>query len=215
MMTDPIADFLTLAARTAPELAPGAISLFLVELPNPGIVVTPLKKEGIRASDTGLIHISDAFVPDDCLLGGQTGTYPVILDSLSENRVGVAANALGMAQAALEAALDYAKVRKVRGKTIGQYQAIAHKLADMAADIEAARWLCYRGLWLRDNGNNQTRIRLQLRQQFALQQIKPFASRQGRNLQYGCSRFEFRECSPQPLNQLRKFLQRNHTAIRR
>ena len=148
----PIADFLTLAARTAPELAPGAISLFLVELPNPGIVVTPLKKEGIRASDTGLVHISDAFVPDDCLLGGQTGTYPVILDSLSENRVGVAANALGMAQAALEAALDYAKVRKVRGKTIGQYQAIAHKLADMAADIEAARWLVYYGAWRVDQG---------------------------------------------------------------
>jgi len=148
----PIADFLTLAARTAPELTPGAISLFLVELPNPGIAVTPLKKEGIRASDTGLVHISDAFVPDDCLLGGRTGTYPVILDSLSENRVGVAANALGMAQAALEASLDYAKVRKVRGRTIGQYQAIAHKLADMAADIEAARWLVYYGAWRVDQG---------------------------------------------------------------
>ncbi|MBS0521163.1 MAG: acyl-CoA dehydrogenase family protein [Proteobacteria bacterium] len=148
----PIADFLTLAARTDPQLAPSSISLFLVELPNPGIVVTSLKKEGIRASDTGLVHISDAFVSDDCLLGGRTGTYPVILDSLSENRVGVAANALGMAQAALEAALDYAKVRKVRGKAIGQYQAIAHKLADMAADIEAARWLVYYGAWRVDQG---------------------------------------------------------------
>ncbi|SKA01120.1 Acyl-CoA dehydrogenase [Enhydrobacter aerosaccus] len=148
----PIAGFLTLAARTDPQLAPSSISLFLVELPNPGIVVTSLKKEGIRASDTGLVHISDAFVADDCLLGGRTGTYPIILDSLSENRVGVAANALGMAQAALEAALEYARVRKVRGKTIGQYQAIAHKLADMAADIEAARWLVYYGAWRVDQG---------------------------------------------------------------
>ncbi|MFZ5783276.1 MAG: acyl-CoA dehydrogenase family protein [Pseudomonadota bacterium] len=148
----PIADFLTLAARTAPELTPGAISLFLVELPNPGVAVSRLKKEGIRASDTGLVHLADVFVPDDCLLGGHTGTYPVILDSLSENRVGVAANALGMAQGALEAALDYAKVRKVRGRTIGQYQAIAHKLADMAADIEAARWLVYHGAWRVDQG---------------------------------------------------------------
>lgn len=148
----PIADFLTLAARTSPELTAGAISLFLVELPNPGIVVTSLKKEGIRASDTGLVHVSDAFVPDDCLLGERTGTYPVILDSLSENRVGVAANALGMAQGALEAALDFAKVRKVRGRTIGQYQAIAHKLADMAAEIEAARWLVYYGAWRVDQG---------------------------------------------------------------
>ncbi|MFO1080037.1 MAG: acyl-CoA dehydrogenase family protein [Reyranellaceae bacterium] len=148
----PIADFLTLAARTDPELTPAAISLFLVELPNPGIVVTRLKKEGIRASDTGLLHISDAFVPDDCLLGGRTGTYPVILDSLSENRVGVAANALGMAEGALEAALAFAQTRKVRGKTIGQYQAIAHKLADMAAEIEAARWLVYYGAWRVDQG---------------------------------------------------------------
>lgn len=148
----PIADFLTLAARTSPELTPAAISLFLVELPNPGVVVTRLKKEGIRASDTGLVHLSDVFVPDGGLLGGQTGTYPVILDSLSENRVGVAANALGMAQGALEAATEYAKVRKVRGRTIGQYQAIAHKLADMAADIEAARWLVYYGAWRVDQG---------------------------------------------------------------
>jgi butyryl-CoA dehydrogenase len=148
----PIADFLTLAARTAPELTPAAISLFLVELPNPGVAVTRLKKEGIRASDTGLVHLSDVFVPDGCLLGGQTGTYPIILDSLSENRVGVAANALGMAQGALEAATEYAKVRKVRGRTIGQYQAIAHKLADMAADIEAARWLVYYGAWRVDQG---------------------------------------------------------------
>jgi alkylation response protein AidB-like acyl-CoA dehydrogenase len=148
----PIADFLTLAARTRPELTPDAISLFLVELPNPGIAVSRLKKEGIRASDTGLLHIADAFVPDDCLLGERTGTYPVILDSLSENRVGVAANALGMAQGALEAALDYAKTRKVRGRPIGQYQAIAHKLADMAAGIEAARWLVYYGAWRVDQG---------------------------------------------------------------
>jgi alkylation response protein AidB-like acyl-CoA dehydrogenase len=148
----PIADFLTLAARTQPELTPDAVSLFLVDLPNPGIATSRLKKEGIRASDTGLLHIEDAFVPDDCLLGERTGTYPVILESLSENRVGVAANALGMAQGALEAALDYANVRKVRGKTIGKYQAIAHKLADMAAEIEATRWLVYYGAWRVDQG---------------------------------------------------------------
>ena len=64
----------------------------------------------------------------------------------------MAANALGMAQGALDAALDYAKVRKVRGKTIGQYQAIAHKLANMAAEIEAARWLVYYGAWRVDQG---------------------------------------------------------------
>ncbi|MBW6401289.1 acyl-CoA dehydrogenase family protein [Roseomonas sp. HJA6] len=148
----PIADFLMLAARTRPELTPDAISLFLVELPNPGIKIDRLKKEGIKGSDTGLLYIDNAFVPDDCLLGERVGTYPVVLESLIENRVGVAANAVGMAQGALEAALDYAKTRLVRGKPIGQFQAIAHKLADMAAEIEAARWLVYYGAWRVDQG---------------------------------------------------------------
>jgi hypothetical protein len=148
----PIADFLLVAARTRPELTPQAISLFIVELPNAGFAISRLKKEGIRASETGLIYIEGAFVPDECLLGGREATYPVILESLSENRVGVAANALGMARAAYEAALAYANDRKVAGRRIGDYQAIAHKLADMSADIEAARWLVYHGAWHVDRG---------------------------------------------------------------
>lgn len=149
----PIADFLLVAARTAPELKPESISLFIVELPNPGFAISSLKKEGIRASETGLIYIDDAFVPDDCLLGGREGTYPVLLDSLSENRVGVAANCIGMAVGAYEASLDYARQRKVRGQPIGSYQAIAHRLADMAAEIEAARWLVNYGAWRVDTGS--------------------------------------------------------------
>jgi alkylation response protein AidB-like acyl-CoA dehydrogenase len=143
----PIADFMLVAARTGAELNAESISLFIVELPHPGFDIGKLKKESIRASETGLIHIADAFVPDDALLGGRTGTYPVILDSLSENRVGVAANALGMARAAFDAAHRYAQERLVGGRRVGDYQAIAHKLADMAADIEAARWLVYHGAW--------------------------------------------------------------------
>ena len=148
----PMGDFLLLAARTRPELTPGAISLFIVELPSAGLVVSKLEKEGIRGSETGLIYLDDVFVPDDCLLGGSEGTYPVILASLSENRVGVAANCLGMARGAMEAALRYARERQVRGQPIGRFQAIAHKLADMAADIEAANWLVYYGAWRVDQG---------------------------------------------------------------
>lgn len=148
----PMADFLVLAARTRAELTPSAISLFIVELPSAGVVVSKLDKEGIRASETGLIHLENILVPDDCLLGGSEGTYPVILESLSENRVGVAANCLGMARAALAASLSYARDRQVRGQPIGRFQAIAHKLADMAADIEAANWLVYYGAWRVDQG---------------------------------------------------------------
>jgi len=148
----PIADFLLVAARTQPELKPESISLFIVELPNKGFDIHKLRKEGIRASETALIHIEEAFVPDDCLLGGREGTYPVILDSLSENRVGVAANALGMARAAFDAARTYANDRIIANKRVGDYQAIAHKLADMSAQIEAARWLVYYGAWRVDQG---------------------------------------------------------------
>jgi alkylation response protein AidB-like acyl-CoA dehydrogenase len=148
----PIADFILVAARTDPALHAGAISLFIVEMPNSGFRIDRLKKESIRASETGLIFIDDAFVPDDCLLGGRTGTYPVILDSLSENRVGVAANAVGIARASLDAALAFARERKVGNNRVADFQAIRHKLADMAAEIEAARWLVMRGAWAVDQG---------------------------------------------------------------
>jgi alkylation response protein AidB-like acyl-CoA dehydrogenase len=148
----PIADFMIVAARTAPDASTDAISLFILELPAHGVVISKLEKEGIRGSETGLVYLEDVFIPDDNLLGGRTGTYPVILESLAENRVGVAANCLGIARGALDAALTYANNRKVRGQTIGKFQAIAHKLADMAAEIEAARWLVYYGAWRVDEG---------------------------------------------------------------
>jgi len=148
----PIADCLLVAARTRPEQTADAISLFILELPAAGVVIQKLKKEGIRASETGLIFLEDVFIPDACLLGGVEGTYPVILESLTENRVGVAANALGMARAAQDAAVDFAKTRIVRGQPIIEYQAIAHSLANMAADIEAAKWMVYHGAWRVDQG---------------------------------------------------------------
>ncbi|MGK2900764.1 MAG: acyl-CoA dehydrogenase family protein [Burkholderiaceae bacterium] len=148
----PIADFMLVAARTRPELTPEAISLFIVDLPNPGVAISKLRKEGIRGSETALIHFDNVLVSGDALLGNREGTYPVILDSLSENRVGVAANALGMARAAYEAALAFARDRIVAGKRIGDYQAVGHRLADMAAQIEAARWLVYYGAWRVDQG---------------------------------------------------------------
>ncbi|MFO1110140.1 MAG: acyl-CoA dehydrogenase family protein [Bradyrhizobium sp.] len=152
----PMADFLMLAARTKPDHSSDAISLFIVELPNPGFRISKLDKEGIRSSETGLIYIEDAFVPDDCLLGGETGTYGIVRDSLAENRIGVSANCIGMARGAFDAALEFAKTRIVRGKPIIEYQAIAHKLADMAAEIEAAKWFVYYGAWRVDQGTIDT-----------------------------------------------------------
>ena len=148
----PMADFMLLAARTSPELSAKSISLFIVDLPSKNIEIQKLAKESIRASETGLIFIEDLFVPDDALLGGQEGTYPIILESLTENRVGVSANCLGMATAAFEEAERYAHERIISGHPIGEFQSIGHKLANMSAEIEAAKWMVYHGAWLTDNG---------------------------------------------------------------
>ncbi|MFT6625471.1 MAG: alkylation response protein AidB-like acyl-CoA dehydrogenase, partial [Cycloclasticus sp.] len=137
----PMADFMLLAARTSPELSADSISMFIVDLPSENVVIQKLAKESIRASETGLIFIEDLFIPDENLLGEEEGTYPVILESLMENRVGVSANCLGMAKAAFEEANRYAHERIISGRPIGKFQAIGHKLANMSAEIEAAQWM--------------------------------------------------------------------------
>ncbi|MDE2363825.1 MAG: acyl-CoA dehydrogenase family protein [Hyphomicrobiales bacterium] len=148
----PFANMLLVAARTKPEMTSDAISLFMVDVPNPGVEITKLDKEGIKASETGLVHIADAFVPDMALLGGREGSYHLVMEALAENRIGVSANCLGMARNAYEVALDYARTRLVRGKPIIEYQAVAHRLADMATDVETMRWMVYHGAWRVDQG---------------------------------------------------------------
>jgi butyryl-CoA dehydrogenase len=147
----PNADFILVAARTRPDFTNEAISLFVVDLPHPGITISKLKKEGIRASETGQIFIEDALVSEEALLGGREGTYSVILECLSENRVGVSANAVGMARGAFEAALSFAKTRLVSGKPIMRFQAVNHRLADMTAEIDSARCMVMYGAWHVDN----------------------------------------------------------------
>ncbi len=160
----PMADFMLLAARTSPELSAKSISLFIVDLPSKNIKIQKLAKESIRASETGLIFIEELFLPDEALLGGREGTYPVILESLTENRVGVSANCLGMAKAAFEEAERYAHERIISDRPIGKFQAIGHKLANMSAEIEAAQWMVYYGAWKTDNGtlDNATAAKIKL-----------------------------------------------------
>ena len=111
----------------------------------------PIANFMLVAAETGLVQFDDVLLPEESLLGGREGTYPLIVESLSENRVGVSANAVGMARGAFEAALDFAKTRLVSGKPIIKFQAVAHKLADMATDIDAARCMVMYGAWHVDN----------------------------------------------------------------
>ena len=112
----------------------------------------PLRKLGWHALDTRPLSFDDCFVPDDHLIGDPVGGLPQFLSALDAGRISVAALALSLAQAALEEAVTYAGQREQFGKPIGSHQAVGHKLADMATEVEAARWMVYRAAWLADAG---------------------------------------------------------------
>lgn len=139
----PIADFLTTVAYTDRSQGYRGISMFIVDCNSPGMTITKLKKEGIRSSETGEIAFEDCPIPEENLLGLQEGNFKLVMVNLSEGRIGVAGNMIGVAQAAYEASHRYAKERVQFGKPIGKFQAISHKIADMAVQIQAARLMVY------------------------------------------------------------------------
>jgi len=139
----PIADFLTTVAYTDRSQGYRGISMFIVDCNSPGMTITKLKKEGIRSSETGEIAFEDCPIPEENLLGLQEGNFKLVMVNLSEGRIGVAGNMIGIAQAAYEASHRYAKERVQFGKPIGKFQAISHKIADMAVQIQAARLMVY------------------------------------------------------------------------
>jgi butyryl-CoA dehydrogenase len=135
----PLADYFLVAAYTDRSQGYHGISLFLVDADTPGLSVRKLDKEGVRSSDAGEVFFDDCRLPADCLLGEKEGCFNLVMETLSEGRIGVAANMVGVAQAAFEAARRYARERIQFGQPIGRFQAVAHKLADMATEIRAAR----------------------------------------------------------------------------
>ncbi len=133
------------------------INAFLVETSWPGVVIGAKEdKLGIRASDTHTIMYTDVKVPKSHRIGGDGFGFTFAMKVLSGGRIGIAAQALGIAAGAYELAVKYAKEREAFGKPIGQHQAIAFKLADMATEIEAARLLVYRSAWMKDQGMDYT-----------------------------------------------------------
>ena len=144
---------LVVYAATDRTLGPKGISAFIVEDGMPG--VTKGKKEkklGIHASDTREIAFVNARVPKENLLGEPNKGYGVALATLGGGRIGIAAQALGIAQAALEAAVRYAGERRQFDRTIGEFDAIRAMLADSAIEVATARLLTYQAAWLRDQG---------------------------------------------------------------
>ena len=133
------------------------VSAFIVEHGTPGM--TPGKKEdklGMRASDTSEVLFDNCRIPADQLLGEEGFGFVNTMQVLDAGRIGIAALAVGLAQGAYEAALNYARERRAFGRTIAGFQAIQWKLADAATRIEAARLLTYRAAYLKEQGKRTT-----------------------------------------------------------
>jgi alkylation response protein AidB-like acyl-CoA dehydrogenase len=140
-------------AQTYPEKGSKGINAFIVERGMDGFIVGAKEnKMGIRGSDTHSLLFQDVKVPKANRIGEDGFGFKFAMKTLSGGRIGIAAQALGIASGAYELALQYSKERKAFGKTISQHQAIQFKLADMATEIEAARLLCLKAAWLKDNG---------------------------------------------------------------
>jgi len=143
-------------ARTAPrDTHPGTrgISCFLVEGGTPGLRIGKGEdKMGIRGSNTAAIEFDDCEVPEEALLGDLNLGFRIAMMALDGGRIGISSQALGIARAALEESIAYAKDRRQFDRPIADFQATQWKLADMAAEIDAAHLLSMRAAWLKENG---------------------------------------------------------------
>jgi butyryl-CoA dehydrogenase len=150
----PVADMLTVAAKTSGERGIKNIALFLLDRSAMrGITLgKSIDKMAVRGSVTGEIRLEDVEVPDDHVLGGETGGVDKIGAILSEIRVMTAALSVGLARAAYDAALAYARERRAFGKPIGEHQAITFKLADMLTSLQAAALMTYQAAARLDAG---------------------------------------------------------------
>ncbi len=139
-------------AQTDPAKGSRGINAFIVEKNWPGVVVAAKEnKLGIRGSDTHSILLSDVKVPKENRIGEDGFGFKFAMKTLAGGRIGIASQALGIASGAYELSLAYSKQRKAFGKEIMHHQAIQFKLADMATKIEAARLLCLKAAWEKDN----------------------------------------------------------------
>jgi butyryl-CoA dehydrogenase len=150
----PVADLALVFATSDPEAKRGrGITAFLVPTGTPGLEVGPPDdKLGIRGAPSAQIFLSDCPVPDEARLGAEGDGFKIALRALDGGRIGIAAQALGIARAAFEDATRYARERKTFGQPIAEHQAIQFKLADMRTEIDAARMLLWRAAARKDAG---------------------------------------------------------------
>ncbi len=154
----PVADLGFVLARTDKDAGTRGMSIFIVDLHAKGVSRGPKEhKMGQKASQVGALNFADVKLPKSALLGEMGRGFHMMMSVLDKGRVGIAALAVGIAQAGLEAAVDYAAQRKQFGKTISEFQGVQWLLADMAKDIEAARLLVFSAAHKLDHDEDATK----------------------------------------------------------
>ncbi len=140
-------------AQTHPDKRHRGINAFLIEKDTPGISLGQHEdKMGMRSSDTHSVMFTDVKIPKENRIGEDGFGFKFAMKALEAGRIGIAAQALGLASGAMERSVQYSKERKAFGTEIANHQSIAFKLADMAVKVENARNLCLKAAWLKDNG---------------------------------------------------------------
>ncbi|MBL4637191.1 MAG: acyl-CoA dehydrogenase [Kofleriaceae bacterium] len=149
----PVADVCVLMTMTAKERGHRGITAFILPMDTPGVSTSPPDdKLGIRGSKSCQIFLDNVRLPKSAVLGEVGGGFKVAMGTLDGGRIGIAAQALGIARACLEDSLEYAMERRTFGKPIAEHQSIQWKLADMATEVDAARLLILKAAYLKDAG---------------------------------------------------------------
>jgi alkylation response protein AidB-like acyl-CoA dehydrogenase len=151
------AGLVIVTAKTDETARHKGISAFLIEQDTPGLTVGPLEdKMGLRASDTADLIFEDCRIPAENRLGNEGDGFLIAMTGLDGGRIGIAAQSLGVAQAAFDAAVQYARQREQFGRTISKFQGLRWMIADMATEIEAARLMMLSAAEMKDNSENYT-----------------------------------------------------------
>ena len=147
------ADWVMVAAKTDPEAGYGGVSNLLVHKDTPGMTASePLEKMGCRGSPTAALYFEDCEIPREWLVGGEGSGFLQAMKTLETGRIGMASYGIGIAQAALDEAIAYAKQREAFGKPIIKFQPVHFKIADMKTEIDGARMLMYRVAAMHERG---------------------------------------------------------------
>jgi len=151
------ADVAAVFAKTDPRAGAKGVSCFVLPLDFPGISKSNFPDMGVKPVTRASLILDNVRLPREYLIGQEGKGFYLIMKEFDVMRILVALIAIGAAEASLDEAIDYAKQRVAFGKPIGKFEGISFKIAEDATLLEAARWLCYRALWLRDQGVNHTK----------------------------------------------------------